>query len=132
MKTIILPLLSTLLGFSRSRAHLHLELLSLRQQLAMAKQKPHKRLQFHWYQRLFWVYLCRLWPGYPETLQTFKPDTLIRWHHKGFKLYWRWKSHRFRGGRPKIPPEVRKLIRTMSQENMGWGLAEKSCENRAG
>jgi putative transposase len=121
MKTITLPLLSTLLGLFRSCARLHLELLSLRQQLAMAKQKPHKRLQFHWRQRLFWICLYRLWPGCLQTLQIFKPDTLIRWHHKGVKLYWRWKSHSYRGGRPKISPEVRELIRTMSQENVGWG-----------
>ena len=121
MKTITIPILSTLLGLFRSRARLHLELLSLRQQLAMAKQKPHKRLRVHWRQRLFWVYLYRLWPGCLQTLQIFKPDTLIRWHHKGFKLYWRWKSHCFHADRPKISPEVRELIRTMSQENMGWG-----------
>jgi hypothetical protein len=71
MKTITLPLLSTLLGLFRSR-----ELLSLRQQLAMEKQKPHKRLQFHWRQRLFWICLYRLWPGCLQTLQIFKPDTL--------------------------------------------------------
>ena len=82
MKTITLPLLSTLLGLFRSRAHLHLELLSLRQQLAMAQQKPHNRLRFNWHQRLFWVYLYRLWPGCLQTLQIFKPDTLIRWHHE--------------------------------------------------
>ena len=120
-KKITLPLPSTLPGLFRSRAHLHLERLSLRQQLAMAKQKPHNRLRFNGYHRLFWVYLYRLWPGCLQTLQIFKSDTLTRWHHKRFKLYWRWKSHCLRGGRPKISSEVRELIRTMSQENMGWG-----------
>ena len=88
MRTIALPVLSTLLGLLRSRALLHLEILALRQQLAMANQTPGKRLRFHWGQRLFWVWLYRVWPGCLQTLQVFKPDTLVRWHRKGFRLYW--------------------------------------------
>ena len=121
MKTITLPLLATLLGLFRSRTRLHLEVLSLRQQLAMAKQKPHKRHQFNRRQRFFWICLYRLWPECLQTLQIFKPDPLIRWHQKGFKRYWRWKSRNYHVGRPKISSEVHELIRTMSQENMGWG-----------
>jgi transposase InsO family protein len=49
-----------------------------------------------------------------------KPETVIAWHRKGFRLYWRWKSRRF-DGRPSIPPEVRKLIRQMSLANPRWG-----------
>jgi hypothetical protein len=106
---------------------LHLEVLALRQQLAMANQTPRKRLRFHWGQRLFWfwfwfwVWLYHLWPGCLQTLQVFKPDTLVRWHRKGFRLYWTWKSRCRRGGRPPIAPEVRELIRTMSRDNVGWG-----------
>ena len=51
----------------------------------------------------------------------FKPDTLVRWHQKGFRLYWTWKSRPRQGGRPAIDPEVRELIRTMSRNNIGWG-----------
>jgi transposase InsO family protein len=121
MKTIALPVLSTLLGLFRSRALLHLEILALRQQLAMVNQTPRKRLQFHQGQRLFWVWLYRLWPGCLKTLQVFKPDTLVRWHRKGFRLYWTWKFRCRVGGRPPIAPEVRELIRTMSRDNIGWG-----------
>ncbi len=45
------------------------------------------------------------------TLTIFKPDTLVRWHRKGFRLYWTWKSRRRQGGRPAIDPDVRELIR---------------------
>ena len=121
MRTIALPVLSTLLGLIQSRALLHLEILALRQQLAMVNQTPRKRLRFHWDQRLFWVWLYRLWPGCLQVLQVFKPDTLVRWHRKGFRLYWTWKSRCRTGGRPPIAPEVRKLIRTMSRDNIGWG-----------
>ncbi len=121
MKNILLPLLATLTGLLRNRAVLHLEILSLRQQLAMVTHKDCKRLRFRSRERLFWVWLYRLWPGCLQTLQAFKPDTLVRWHRKGFRLYWTWKSRRWIGGRPPIAPEVRELIRTMSRDNVGWG-----------
>jgi putative transposase len=121
MKTIVVPALSTLLGLLRSRALLHLEILALRQQLAMVTQTSRKRLRFHRCQRLFWVWFYRLWPGCLQTLQVFKPDTLVRWHRKGFRLYWTWKSRYRRGGRPPITSDVRELIRTMSRDNVGWG-----------
>ncbi len=121
MRTIALPVLSTLLGLFQNRALLHLEILALRQQLAMVNQTPRKQLRFHWGQRLFWIWLYRLWPGCLQTLQVFKPDTLVRWHRKGFRLYWTWKSRCRRCGRPPIAPEVREFIRTMSRDNVGWG-----------
>ncbi len=121
MRTIALPVLRTLLGLLRSRALLHLEILTLRQQLAMVDKTPRKRLRFHWSQRLFWVWLYRLWPGCLQTLKVFKPDTLVRWHRKGFRLYWTWKCRCRLGGRPPIAPEVRELIRAMSRDNIGWG-----------
>ena len=46
------------------------------------------------------------------------PETFVRWHRKGFKLYWRWKS---RGGRPALPKDVRQLIARMVKENITWG-----------
>ena len=48
-----------------------------------------------------------------------KPEPIVRWHRMGFRLYWHWKSHS-RGGRTKIPVEVRSLTRRMSQENPLW------------
>ena len=50
-----------------------------------------------------------------------KPETVIGWHRKGFRLYWTWKSRRCRGGRPPIPRDVRALISRMSRENPLWG-----------
>ena len=117
MNTILLPLLATLAGLLRSRAVLHLEILALRQQLAMVTQKDRKRLRFSRRQRLFWIWLYRIWPGCLETLVVFKADTLVRWHQQGFRLYWTWKSRRTRGGRPPVSPEVRALIRRLSREN---------------
>jgi len=49
-----------------------------------------------------------------------QPETIIRWHRTGFRLFWRWKS-RSRGGRPKVLIEIRRLIREMSLANRLWG-----------
>jgi putative transposase len=121
MKTILVPLITTLVDLLRTRASLHLEMLALRQQLAIVANRDNKRLRVRSGERIFWVWLYRLWPSCLQTLAIFKPDTLVRWHRKGFKLYWTWKSRRYQGGRPAIDPDVRELIRTMSRNNIGWG-----------
>ena len=59
-----------------------------------------------------------------------KPETVIHWHPQGFKLYWRWKSSDPKEGRPAIEPEVRALIRRMSQENATWGAPRIQSELR--
>jgi len=66
------------------------------------------------------VALSRLWTGWRHTLILVKPETVIGWHRKGFKLYWTWKS-RNRGGRPPIDAGIRSLIRRMARENPTWG-----------
>jgi hypothetical protein len=51
------------------------------------------------------------------------PDTVLRWHRKGFRLFWSWKIRHGRPGRPTVPKEVRELIRTMSRDNPLWGAS---------
>jgi len=97
MKTVLVPLLETLIDFLRSRALLHLEILTLRQQLATVASRDNKRLRSRPSERLFWVWLYQLWHTCLQTLMIFKPGTLVRWHRKGFKLYWTWKSRRYQG-----------------------------------
>ena len=55
-----------------------------------------------------------------KALVIVKPETVIRWHRAGFRLFWRWKS-RSRGGRPRVPLEIRQLVREMSLANPLWG-----------
>jgi putative transposase len=117
MKTILL----SLLDFVRSRASLQLEVLALRHQLSIVANRNSKRFSFCKSDRIFWVWFYRMWPECIHTLMIFKPDTLLRWHRKGFRLYWTWKSRPNPGGRPTVDPNVRKLIRTMSKDNIGWG-----------
>jgi hypothetical protein len=50
-----------------------------------------------------------------------KPETVIAWHRKGFRLFWTWKVRRVQLGRPRVPKDVRKLIRKMCRDNPLWG-----------
>src|ERR1035438_9928243 len=79
----------------RSRRDLLLENLALRQQLGVFKQK-HPPPRFATTDRLFWVMLSQLWDGWRRALILVEPDTVVRWHRAGFKLYWNWLSCRRR------------------------------------
>src|SRR5262245_28004493 len=111
-----------------SRTALTAENLALRQQLAVLNRKIH-RPQLHRRDRFFWVILSRLWKNWREVLIIVKPETVIRWHWQGFKLYWRWKS-KAPVGRPKIDKEIRGLIKRMSLENPHWGTPRIQSELR--
>ena len=109
-----------LTGLFRSRAALEAEILVLRHQLNVLRRKSPKRLAFGNIDRLVFAALYRVSPGVLDGLKILKPQTVIRWHRAGFRAYWRWKS-RPRGGRPKIPADIRQLIRDMSIANPLWG-----------
>jgi hypothetical protein len=88
-----------LIGLFRSRAALEAEILVLRHQLNILRRQSPKRVAFDSIDRLVFVGLYRLAPAVLEALTVVRPETLIRWHRTGFRVYWRWKS-RPRGGRP--------------------------------
>jgi transposase InsO family protein len=69
--------------------------------------------------RLILVRLYRLFPSVLDAIVIVKPESVLRWHRRGFRAYWRWKSWR-RWGRPRIDREIRELIRRMSRENPLW------------
>jgi transposase InsO family protein len=117
---IVFSFLSTLGDSFRGRALLQLELLALRHQLATIKRtSPPPNLRPA--DRLLWLVLSRILPNWRDVLVIVKPETVVGWHRKGFRLFWTWKSQRRRGGRPAIPREVRDLIRRVSLENPLWG-----------
>ncbi len=103
-----------------SRAKLAAENLALRHQLAVLGRSV-KRPRLRKRDRIFWVWLSKLWPDWRSALVVVKPATVVAWHRKGFRLYWTWRSRRKGHGRPAIPYEVRQLIRRMSQANSRWG-----------
>jgi putative transposase len=109
------------------RLELMAENLALRQQLAVLHRTA-KRPKLRSQDRLFWSTLSSLWKNWCSALIIVKPDTVVKWHHEGFRLYWRWKSKALHAGRPKINAEIRDLIRTMSQENPLWGAPRIQAE----
>ena len=111
---------SLLIGLFQSRASLEAENLVLRQQLIVLRRTAPKSLCFSAFDRLIFAGLYRLFPDVRDALAVVRPETVIRWHRAGFRAYWRWRS-RPRGGRPKVPLEIRQLIRDMSLANPLWG-----------
>src|ERR1035437_10093050 len=145
MSTVIFSFFSSIRQGFRTRASLHAEILALRHQILVLQRssRGHRlrlaradRLLWVWLvlqrssrghrlrlaraDRLLWVWLLRLWSGWRSALIIVKPETVIAWHQKGFRLYWRWKS-RDPVGRPSVSREVIDLIRKMSLANPRWG-----------
>src|SRR6201998_1824592 len=116
---------SVLVLLFRSRGSLQAEILILRHQLNIQRRHLPKRLVFSAMDRPIFVGLYRLVPNSIKALTIVKPDTVIRWHRAGFRLYWRWKS-RHRRGRPTVPLEIRRLIR-VSVANPLWGEPGIAC-----
>jgi transposase InsO family protein len=110
-----------------SRVQLAAENLALRHQLGVLGRTV-KRPQLLKRDRIFWVWLSKLWPGWRSALVVVKPATVVAWHRKGFKLYWRWKSRKH--GRPQVDPEIRSLIRRLSLDNPLWGTPRVQSELR--
>ena len=88
-----------LVGAFRSRASLEAENTILRHQLNVLRRQSPKRPTFGMLDRLIFAGLYRLAPKVLGALAIVKPETVIKWHRAGFRLYWRWRSRR-RGGRP--------------------------------
>ncbi len=88
----------------KSKARLVAENLCLRQQLIVLKRRQ-ARPQLRDADRRFWILACQLFLGWSRCLIVVKPDTVVSWHRKGWKAYWRWRSSRWAGtGRKKIDP----------------------------
>ena len=119
MIDLLLALVAAGQVFFRNRADTALEVLALRQQVAVLKRR-HPRPAVNRLDRLLWMWLRRVWPRWKDALVIVKPKTVVGWHRAGFRLYWRWRS---RGGcgRPKVAEEIRSLIRRLAAENGTWG-----------
>ena len=105
-------------GAVRSRAQLSAENLFLRKQLALYMERQVKPRRADDATRITLVAMSRL-IDWRRVLVVVKPDTLIRWHRKGFQLLWRWKSRP--RGRPRLPADLRRLIAEMASANRTWG-----------
>ncbi|MCK4413381.1 MAG: hypothetical protein KAY32_07555 [Candidatus Eisenbacteria sp.] len=121
---MILTLVSAMIAFLRAalmpRATLALENAALRQQLTVYL-RTRRRGRLRAGDRLFWVALHRLWPDWTRPLVIVRPETVIGWHRKGFRMFWRRRSRSRRLGRPRIPEQHIAFIRRISGDHPEWG-----------
>ena len=120
MIEFLILFLHVLVSPFKTQARLEAEIVLLRHQLNVLRQRVPSKPRLTVADRLLFVWLYRLFPSVLNAVTIVQPETVIRWHRTGFGLYWRWKS-RSRGGRPRVPLEIRRLIREMSLANRLWG-----------
>jgi len=98
MFALFLTVLSSLQSYFRTRAASQAEILALRHQLLVLQRSSRdRRLRLQVWDRALWVCLSRLWSDWRSALLIVKPETVIAWHRKGFRLYWAWKSRVLHG-----------------------------------
>ena len=98
-----------------------MENLALRHQIGVLRRSAKGRPQLTAADRFLWAWLCGVWRNWRSALVIVKPETVVAWHRKGFRLFWTWKVRHGKSGRPKVPKETRELIRRMSRESPIWG-----------
>jgi hypothetical protein len=128
MLAFFVAVVAALRSTTRSGLELTAEILALRHQLAVLRQRAPTRLRLARVDRFGWVLLSRVWSGWREAVQIVSPDTVVAWHRQGFALYWRWRSRPRGLGRPPISPETREVIRQMQQTNPLWGAPRVHAE----
>jgi putative transposase len=120
-------LIPVLAGILKARARLIAENVCLRQQLVVLKHRQ-KRPSLRDADRRFWILASRWFGCWRETLLIAQPETVLRWHRKGWKASWSWRSRRRQGGRQRVPLELKELIRRMARENPLWGQQRIQAE----
>ena len=120
LMTTLCSFLALLTLLFRSRFSLQLEILALRHQLAVY-QRSKTRPRLKPTDRIFWVWLSRVWSGWQQGLVFVQPATVVAWQRKRFREHWARLSRRQKVGRPALAVEVRNLIRRMSRANPMWG-----------
>ena len=122
MMSVLVVLFTAVRDLFRRRFDLEAELLALRHQVVVLQRRlGPRRVQLQPADRLCWVLLSRLWPRWREALRVVQPETVIAWHRRGFRWYWRWQSPARPVGRPRTPRALIDLIRSMHRANPTWG-----------
>src|SRR5471032_564899 len=113
-------ILGVLASLFKSSAKLEAENLVMRQQINVIRRRVPKRPHLNNTDRFLFIWLYRWFPSILGAIAIVRPETIIRWHRAGFRVYWRWRS-RNRVGRPHVSAELRRLIGEMSRANTLWG-----------
>jgi putative transposase len=112
----------------RSRAALVAEHLCLRQQLLVLRRRQ-LRPRLSDRDRRFWILASRWFPGWQDIIVVVSAATVLRWHHRGWRAYWRWGSRRgAKAGRHPVTQELQALIRRMTLKNRLWGQRRIQAE----
>jgi putative transposase len=98
MLGVLIALVAAAVSFFKTRAALQLENLALRHQLGVL-QRSVKKPKLTPLDRLLWAWLCGVWADWRSALIVVKPETVIAWHRKGFRLFWTWKVRHGQPGR---------------------------------
>lgn len=114
--TLVCDAVRFLLLCVRPSPPLAAEILFLRQQLALYQESHVKPRRATNATCLALVWLGH-WFDWRQVIAVVQPETFLRWHRQGFRLFWRWKSQ---PGRPQILAELQALIRQMAQDNPTW------------
>jgi putative transposase len=120
MITLLLHVLRLLPFLCGGHRQLALENLALRQQLAVYKRTV-TRPKLRTTDRLFWVWLARVWAGWRQPLVIVTPDTVLRWQRRRFREHWTKLSGQPTGGRPPVSAELKALVTRMAAANPLWG-----------
>jgi len=110
---------STLADLPRRRSELLAENALLRQQLIVLHRQV-KTPRLTWRERLSLLFLTRWVSNWQQILQIVQPDTLLRWHREGFRLFWKVKSRPPKQAH-RLDPGTIALIRRLARENRLWG-----------
>src|SRR5437870_6428934 len=106
MCNLIFFLFGSFRSLFQSRLRLQAEVIALRHQVTVLRRSQTGPVRLLASNRVFWVWLSRLWSGWRSALAIVKPETVISWHRRGFGLYWAWKSGRGTPGMAAVAEEV--------------------------
>jgi hypothetical protein len=106
----------------RTRTALLLESIAMRHQIAALERNGTRCPCFRLWDRFFWIMFSRWWYKWRDSLIIVQPETVLRWRRDGWSALWKYRSRgRWRGGRPRVSNEVRRLIAQMARQNFLWG-----------
>jgi len=130
MFTAFLSAIVSIPSWFRTRASLQVEILALRHQVAVLKRSQRGRVRLNSVDRLLWVWLSRIWSQWRLALIIVKPETVIAWHRRAFRWYWRWKSRQGEPGRPAIDLEVRQGHREtlLVRKGASFSMIDLPCD----
>src|SRR3989449_10452599 len=120
MLNAILSLFRMILLILGGYEQVALENLALREQLGIFQRSvPHPKIRPT--DRLFWVCLRKVWKEWKSALVIVRPETVLDWQRRRFRRFWSQLSRHTNPGRPRTNADIRKLVKTMAEANVGWG-----------